>query len=111
MYKNQVKLNDKIWSFFNECSLEEIENFEDQLEKEGKKFRELEVDHSKSLTEVEKSHKKIKKLEMKTNRFEEKMEELQQELQAKDDLVGSIIVVVFFDIEISHLGSNFKVKH
>lgn len=67
---------------------DEIENFEMQLEKEEKKLRDLEGDHVRSLADVDKSQKKIKKLETKATRYQEKMEVLQQELEAKDELVS-----------------------
>lgn len=67
---------------------DEIENFEMQLEKEEKRLHDLEGDHNKSLADFEKSQKKIKKLEAKTSRYEEQVEGLQHELEAKNELVS-----------------------
>ena len=66
---------------------EEIENLGGQLEKEEKKLRELEADHNKSLGEAKKAEEMVKDMKKKQTNDRKQIKALEEQLQAKDDLV------------------------
>ncbi|XP_072014861.1 centriolin-like [Amphiura filiformis] len=66
---------------------EEIQNLGGQLEREEKKFHNLEENHNKSLVEAKKREEKMADIKKKQSDDKKRMKALEEELQAKDDLL------------------------
>ncbi|XP_077986474.1 centriolin-like isoform X2 [Glandiceps talaboti] len=66
---------------------EEIENLEGQIEQHEKKFRSMEDEKSKTLTEIKQKGDLLDDLKKKDKDYRKQIKEMQRQMEAKDDLL------------------------